>query len=367
MRRRRGLPIVLGAVAIAAAAATVFSAQPPDLTGCLPASLTLRRAASPVTLSGHVLAANTFASTATIVDLASGRSTTLDTGVDPHEVAISPDGRRGVVSNYGPERARRYLGARLYVLDLPEARVERVIETGKYQGLHDVAFRPGRPERVLVTAQTSGHVIEVDLRAGAVAGAIETRGVRSHMLAVSPDGNTVYTTNEGSGTISRLDLPTRSLVATFPAREGVEGVAVSADGRELWVGEPADSAVRVLDAETGAELARMRGFRYPVRIVASPDGQRMAISDPGCRMIAVADPVRRRIDHVIAAPHEPPVMVGEIAADGRTAFASVNEERALLALDLLTGEVIARHRAGWGTDGIAAGAIQRRETASPGR
>jgi DNA-binding beta-propeller fold protein YncE len=179
------------------------------------------------------------------------------------------------------------------------------------------------------------------------------------MLAVSPDGNTVFTTNEGSGTISRLDVPSRSLVATFPASAGVEGIAVTADGRELWVGEPGDSAVRVLDAATGAELARFRGFRYPVRLVASPDGRRVAISDPGCRMIAVADPSARRIERIIATPHEPPVMVGEIAADGRTAVASVNEERAILALDLLSGEVFARYAAGWGADGVA-GALRRR-------
>jgi YVTN family beta-propeller protein len=353
------LLIVLGAAGLAGAAAAVYRAQPADLTGCLQAGPSLHRAARPVSLGGHVVAANTFASTATIVDLETGRTTTLDTGDDPHEVAVSADGRRGVVSNYGPERSRRYLGARLFVLDLAAGRIERVIETGRYQGLHDLAFRPGHPDRLLVTAQTSGHVIEVDIATGRVVGAIETRATRSHMLAVSPDGNTVYTTNEGSGTISRLDVPSRSLVATFPASEGVEGIAVTADGRELWVGEPGDSAVRVLDAATGAELARFPGFRYPVRIVASPGGERVAISDPVCRIIAVADPATRRIERIIGTPHEPPVMVGEIAADGRTAIASVNEERALLALDLVSGEVFARYPAGWGADGVA-GAVRRR-------
>lgn len=359
MRFRRILLVVIGAFALAGTGTAVYLAQPPDLAGCLKAGLSLHRAASPVSLGGHMLAANTFASTATIVDLASGRTTTLDTGDDPHEVAVSADGRRGVVSNYGPERDRRYLGARLYVLDLAAGRVERVIETGPYQGLHDLVFRPGHPDRLLATAQTSGHVIEVDIATGRIVGAIATRATRSHMLAVSADGNTVFTTNEGSGTISRLDVPSRSLIATFPASEGVEGIAVTADGRELWIGEPGDSAVRVLDAVTGAELARFPGFRYPVRIVASPAGERVAISDPGCRMIVVADPAARRLDRVIATPHEPPVMVGEIGADGRTAVASVNAERALLALDLLSGEVIARYPAGWGTDGVA-GAVRRR-------
>ena len=147
MRHRKAKFALLGAVVLGAGGATIYRAVPPDLDGCLAFDLMLRRAETPSSLSGYVLAANTFASTATIVNLATGRSTTLDTGDDPHEVAVSPDGRWGVVSNFGPERARRYLGARLYVLDLPGGRIARIIETGTYQGLHDIAFRPGHPDR----------------------------------------------------------------------------------------------------------------------------------------------------------------------------------------------------------------------------
>ncbi len=53
-------------------------------------------------LSGTLITSNMNDNTATILDAGTGRLiATLPTGEGPHEVAISRDGRWGVVSNYG--------------------------------------------------------------------------------------------------------------------------------------------------------------------------------------------------------------------------------------------------------------------------
>ena len=331
--------------------------EPEDTRACIQPS---RRAVEsdaplPFARTGRMLVANTFAGSATIIDLATGQRETLDTGTDPHDAAVSPDGRWGVVSNYGPDRGRTYLGNKLYVIDMERRRVARVIETGEYRGLHDVAFRPGHPTRVLVTAQTSQRLIEVDIVTGRVVGATDTEGVRSHMVAVTSDGNVAFTTNEGSGTISRLDLTTGRLAGTFPATEHVEGVAVAAGDAEIWVGESGLGAVTVRDAETGAVLQSFAGFRYPNRVAGSPDGKRVVISDPGCRVIVVADAETRRIVSVTEMLLDPPVLVGEVSPDGRIGFASVNDDRLAITIDLDEGRILRRYRAGWGADGVGWG------------
>lgn len=344
-----------GALVVAAAGAAVLCfAEPPDERPCVAADRLLLAApdAGRSTVTGRLLAANQFSETATIVTLATGEVTELDAGSGPHEAAVSPDGRWGVVTNYGDRIRGGFDGDRIFVVDMAGGRIARVIRTG-LRGLHGVAFRPGHPTRVLVTAQTDRRVLEVDVETGKVLGAIDTRGDRSHLLAVTGDGSTVFTTNEGTADISRLDVATRSFVAAFPASAGVEGIAVA--GGELWVGEPSRGVVTVRNAESGTVLATLPGFRHPVRIRASPGGERVVISDPGCRIIAIGDPATRRLVSVIGTGKLAPVMVGDVAPDGRTAFASASDEREVLVLDLEGATVLARHRAGWHPDGVAWG------------
>ncbi|MDQ2670183.1 MAG: YncE family protein, partial [Gemmatimonadota bacterium] len=305
-----------------------------------------------VKLAGRLMVANQFSNSATVVDLATGASVELDAGDGPHEAAASPDGKWGVVSNFGERDGRGYSGNRLFVVDLAGARLVEVINTGEYRGLHDIAFRPGYPTRALVTAQTSRRLLEVDVETGRIVGTVDTRGDRSHMLAVTRDGLWAFTTNEGTGTISRLHLPTHRFIAAFPASENVEGIAVTDDGRELWVGEPAIGAVTVRNAESGAVLATLSGFRYPVRIVAAPGG-RMIISDPGCRTIVTADAATRRVVSAMKVDDDPPVVAGDVAPDGRIAFLSASDQGAVLAVDLDAGTIVGRYRAGRHPDGIA--------------
>lgn len=346
---------------LGAAAAAARYTPPVDEAACLPADLVLGRpsaaaaAATAAARSGRLLVANQGSDAATVVDLATGATTQLDTGDGPHEAAVSDDGRWGLVSNYGERNGNGFDGNRLFVIDMAAGRIARVIETGEYRGLHDVAFIPGRPTRALVTAQTSRRVVEVDAASGRIEGTIPTGGDRSHMLAIGPDGRTVFTTSEGTATVSRLDLPAHAFVRAFPATERVEGIAVAAGGREIWVGEPALGAVTVRDAETGATLATLPGFRYPVRIVPTREGDRVIISDPGCRNIVVADGATRRILTTLRVENDPPALVGDVAPGGRVAFASVSAESAVLAIDLEAGTIVARHPTGRHPDGLAWG------------
>jgi DNA-binding beta-propeller fold protein YncE len=324
---------------------------------CLPATATLTFTGVPSPLkparTGVALLANQFGDKATLVDLATGTVTSIPTGDGPHDTAVSSDGRWGVVSNFEPERDHQMLGNLLFVIDLASGRVVRTIDTGELRGLHDVVFRPGFPSRVLVTAQTSRRVLEVDIATGEVVTELDTDGDRSHTLAVSSDGATAFTTNEGTGDISRIDVATGKLLAKFPASINVEGIALAAADRELWAGEQGANAVKVRDAASGAVLAEFSGFRHPVRLVASADGKRVVISDPGCQSVVVADGERRAILKVFDAS-KINAMVGDLSADGRVAFAANRRwlRGRLLAIDLETGHVLAAHPAGWGADGV---------------
>lgn len=276
-----------------------------------------------------------------IIDLATGQRTDLESGIDePHEVAVSPDGRWGVAADFGRHLGdAEFDGRRLAVFDLARRRLARVIDLGEYRGPHDLTFIS--PRRLLVTVQTSKHVLEVDVEDGRIVGAVPTGARGSHTLAVTPDGRTAYTANQPDGTISKLDVAGRSLVAVHRVTpRTIEGIAVSADGREVWTGVGDEGAVRVLDGTSGRVLADLRGFSTPERMAGSADGSLVAITDFRCEVLLVADARARRILGPVAGL--PGAGVAKVLPDNRTAVVLMLDEREIAMVDLVHRRVLRR-------------------------
>jgi DNA-binding beta-propeller fold protein YncE len=229
-----------------------------------------------------------------------------------------------------------------------------VIDLGAYQGPHDVMFLPGSSTRLVVTTQTSRHVVEVDVETGQVIGATETRAQGSHTMAVAADGRTAYTANEPEGSVSRLDLGGRTFVAKHAVGPApAEGIAVTPDGREVWAGFRSSGEVRVVDGESGALLATLPGFVIPDRITMSPDGRRALITDWECEVVRVADVPTRRIlgaiDGLEAAG------VAKVLPGNRVAIVAMSDEKVVAVVDLEARRVLSRHTLGWRIDAAAWG------------
>lgn len=319
-------------------------AEPSTAAGPLP----------PAATTGLLLVANQKSASASIVDLSTGAVVHVPAGVEPHDADVSPDGRWGVVSDYG----RKVDGNKLVVIDMAAKRVARVIDLGEYRGAHDVAFLPGISNRVVVTTQGSRHVVEVDLEKGGVVAAIETRGEASHSLALARDGRTLFTSNEESASLSRLDLATRAFVRHYSVGPRPEGLDITPDGREIWTGSREGERVRVLDAATGAVRATFPGFATPDRIAISPDGRRAAIADWGCNAVHLADVPGRRVIGAITGLDRPHAV--EFAPDNRVAFVTFGRRKGSVAVvDLETRRVLARHTVGETPDGLGWGPVPR--------
>ncbi len=342
--------------AVEARAAACLPTTPPAAGGDAP----------PLARAGRLLVANPSARAATVVELATGTATRIPLDLrDPHEAAVSPDGRWGVVSDFGARGAPRRVrgqevwdfdGRRLAVIDLAAARVARSIDAGAHRGLHDVAFVPGAPGRVVVTAQSSRTVAEVDVATGAVAvaGTLRTDAYGSHLLAVTGDGRAVLTVDEIDGTVTRLDRATGARVwQRAVGAPPLEGIGVTPDGRTVLVGSLRDGTVRLLDGASGAVRATVAGFATPVRIAVTPDGRRALVADARCGAAHVLDVAAARVEATIGGLGQPTGV--EIAADGRTAFVTLGDRDAVAVLDLATGRVVARHAAGRGPDGVGWG------------
>ena len=216
------------------------------------------------------------AASVSIVDVGSGRTiATVPTGEGPHEIAVSGDGRRAVVSVYGNRTA---VGTSLLLIDLATPTVTRAIELDPgNQRPHSLAFLPG-DRTLLVTGERAQRVLAVDIESGAIDTSIVTGQATTHMVARTRDGTRAFTTKIAAMSVSAIDVRTRTVSGTFPVGARIEGIAVTPDGSDVWVGGNESHAVYVLDGATGAMTHSIDGFGMAYRIGITPHARTAVIS-----------------------------------------------------------------------------------------
>ena len=273
-------------------------------------------AQAPVT-SGVVLVANQQSGSATIVDVATRATTTLEVGAGPHETVVSPDGKWGIVTIYGVGGANG-AGNKIAVIDLPAKQVVRTIDLGAYTRPHGASFVPDHPSQVVVTSETTANIVLVDIVEGKVIAAMPTQHVGSHMLGVPADGKHVYTASIPYGGIAEIDLEKRAFVRDLQVSSNTEGVAVSPDGGTVWVGSNNQGSVTVVDTKSWSVATTITGPTMPYRIGFSPNGNTAVFCDPQANKIWIADARTRKITGSVDGLGSPRGV--KLATDNRTAY-----------------------------------------------
>lgn len=303
------------------------------------------------TAGALLLVANKQDHTLSVIEVETGRLlATLPTGTGPHEVAVSSDGRRAVVANYGNQEP----GSSLTIVDLVKREVERTIDLGEHRRPHGVVVLPG-DSLAAVTAEASRAVLVVRL-GGGVKHAIPTNARGSHMVAVTADGRRGYTANVPDGTITELDLTAGTQLRSLPVSSVTEGVAVTPDGREVWVGSNNQHTVTVVDTRAWKAVDTLAAAGLPYRIAISPDGRSAVVPAPMGGLVRIFD-VATRTERAIVdfgAGGESQEPVGStITADGAYAFIALQGTNEAAMIDLATGQELRRFATGAGPDGIA--------------
>jgi YVTN family beta-propeller protein len=320
------------------------------------AMLTLAAAACFVTgaraqvagLSGTVIVTNKSPSTATFIDVATGRTlATVPTGPGPHEIAITSDGRTAVVTDYsGPAGTRKTLT----VLDVAGMRVARTIELGEYRSPHGIVFLPG-DSLVAVTSEASRHVVIVHAREGIIRKVVPTQFPGSHMIGVTADGTRGYTGNMSGNTVSELDLVAGTFLRSWPVPQTPEAINVTPDGKEVWVGSNGSHLVSVLDPATGSVTTVAEGVSWPYRVLFTRDARTVVIPDMNNNDVRFVDRATRRELSRISLPDAGPQGI-TTTPDGKYALLSLSKQARIAIIDLSTRAVVGHLDAGLTPDGI---------------
>jgi YVTN family beta-propeller protein len=305
--------------------------------------------------TGTIVASNMNAASVSIVDVATGTTVaTVPTGQGPHEVAVSHDGRWAVVSVYGN---RESVGSSLLVIDLTSPASTRTIELGAgNQRPHGVAFLPD-DKTLLITGEKAQRVLAVDFASGRIDSSMTTAQPATHLIAATRDGKRAFTTNIMAMTVSAIDVPSKNVRATFKVGARIEGIAVSPDGREVWVGGNDTHNVMVLNGETGAIEHTLTGFGMAYRLGITPDGKTAVISDPGAERIHLYDVATKTSRAVIEVPAingGPASPQGvTVSRDGSTAFVTLKAAGQVAVVDIASAKILKTLTVGAGSDGVA--------------
>jgi DNA-binding beta-propeller fold protein YncE len=327
--------------------------------------------------TGMLVVANQQGASATVLNAATLKTiVTLRVGLGPHEVAVSPDGRWAVVTNYGTRDAE---GNTLSVIDLslPTPAVSRTIDLGTYHRPHGAAF-VANGSKLVVTSETSQRLVLVDFESGKVDTALATNGRGSHMVAVLRDGRRAWTANIADGTVTEFDLARRLTGRTFPAAPNDEGIAATPGGTQVWVGSNEQHTVTVLDTREGKQIASLDGFGRPYRIGITRSGRFAVVNDPASNRIWVYEvPSRDRVAEIDLSREAGVAAAGAGGggAPGQTgagpegvtfdpiadfAYVTLNGTNQVVAVDLAQMRVAGFGPVGAGPDGIGYSALMVR-------
>src|SRR5216684_8140121 len=120
-------------------------------------------------------------------------------GPDPHEVESSADGKLAYISNYGGSDSALHT---ISVVDLIAQKALPPIDLGALHSPHGLAFAGGK---LYFTTETNKVAGRYDPATQNIDWLIGTGQDRTHMIAVSPTLDHVFTSNVSSGTISIIE------------------------------------------------------------------------------------------------------------------------------------------------------------------
>lgn len=293
---------------------------------------------------------NKVENTVSFVDLESGVEVARrETGRAPHEIAVSPDGKRAVVVSY---RAEGFVGETLDVFDVARAAKVATISIAGHKAPHGLKWIPDT-SRVIATTEGSKDIIIVDVDAGEVVETASSGAEGAHMVALSPDAKRAYAASIGGGYFAAYDLHPLKARKTVKAGEGTEAIAVTPDGKEIWVGNNDSRSVMIFDARTLKRKAEIKTEGVPIRVEISPDGAVAAVSEADKNRVLVHDVATRALRRTIDLPDGAIVPVTMLfSPDGAKLFVAATGSRKIIEIETADWTITRAFDVGEGSDGL---------------
>ena len=211
----------------------------------------------------------------------------------PHEFVVDAAQRYAYIGHYGVETSG-HLGAggtSIFQIDIAERKLARTIDIAPFNRLHGMQMDD--QDRLFALSEDRAQLVVLDHPATDTAPrrAVPTGGIKSHLFALSRDGQTAYAMNLLSHTVTKI----KPFDATFAPQacapgEKPEGYALSTDEKTLFVTCRWSNTLATIDTATMQVLRTAPSRDDATRLYLYRDG-RIVVTNYGERSLSVVDPV----------------------------------------------------------------------------
>jgi YVTN family beta-propeller protein len=251
----------------------------------------------------------------------------------PQSGAITPDGKLAYITSVNTHS--------ISVLDMATNAVVGSIPISAGPPQY-VAFTPdGKTAYVSVYDElhnTGNAILVLDTASRTVTASIPAEKF-PYAIAVSPDGRQLYVPNHDVNLVSVVNTATNTVVQKIAVKPNPHCVAYSINGRRAYIANHASNIVTVLDTKNGAILNEIPVGRSPHALAMSPDRARVYVVDYDSDEVSVIDPATNTVAATIKVQREPQSVA--FAPDSKHAYVVNDGSNTVSVIDTATNQITA--------------------------
>ena len=245
---------------------------------------------------------------------------TIPVGTRPRGVRISPDGKTVFVALSGSPKCPP---------TMPDEECEKLTVDKTKDGVAVVDVATRKVTRVL------------------------PGGSDPETFDISPDGSTLFVSNEDVDSASIVDVASGKVRFAVPVGREPEGVRLQPDGAVVWVTGETDHNLTLLDTKTGKVLGHVNVGKRPRDLAFSPDGSRAYATSEIDGTVWVIDVPSKKTLKVIQLPKDARPMGVVVSPDGKRIYVANGRGGSVSVIDAASNAVTATVPVGQRPWGIA--------------
>jgi len=213
-------------------------------------------------------------------------SPAITVGTTPLDIAITPDGSKAYVANYHSNNVSE--------IDLTTGTVTHTIAVGVNPT--SIAISPNGLFAYVTNYRdgtwTGTSVSKIDLVTRVVTSITHASIVGPRFVLFHPDGSEAYVSNQNGTSIQVIRTSSDEVDRVIPLTvDGAEDMAISSDGKMLFVSFASGNMVSKVNLETGSVVDSITGLNSPRGLlVVSHTTERLYVAESGANRVSVYDP-----------------------------------------------------------------------------
>jgi len=235
------------------------------------------------------------ASVVSVIDTATDQVVdTVEVGATPHGLAISQDGKIVLVSGFGSNEA-----------ELLDTASHQIMGRVSVQQPHNSAISPdGRRAYVGAQQQGATSLVAIDLTTMSQTATIPLDKT-PRALSFSPDGRWVYFTLAGSDAVQVLDAARNEVVAQIPVGVSPHLATFTPNGQLGLVVAQGPGELDLIEPATNSESAAIPVGTAPHWIATSDDGRTAYVTNENSNDLSIVDLTSRQVVSTVPLGNAP--------------------------------------------------------------